>query len=894
MIGRNIDGEEYRVSFTNENGGGWQAGTSEEYSQFNAWRITGSWPVVPDESVQREEPLMTIAAISDFHIDYDRQNQEQALDNTSLTMLTRIKNEDAPDVLLVGGDMTGNDGNTVWQKNAFDRVEAQLTAALQEVSDKVLYVNGDEDYKAGGSVFSSGAFIDSRMQAGVGVYKSALYEEADRASNLLAYYYEIDGVHFIGLNTPYNGDDSISGNVYTLESIEWVAQTLESIDREETIIFLSHYMLQDSRGMTPGYGISNLNGANDRLKEILLSYPNLLHLYGYDNSGEGAYISKAVFERITSYEADGNIQPSDRVRGGSFTSSFMGALQYRNNQYSAALPAEQPEIAQALLIYVYADRIELEMKNYGNANGKRRYPLPYSIPILKPIVSEVYTVTETTVTDIAHGLTVGEFISNFGTYDEIVVRDLQGAIITDKSRKIRNGMSVARISEGLVMDEKTIWINQAAEDGYPYGIQRVNLTGEKGTVYDMTEAKEITSVVVTKRKEDAEAGVLYVGIYDEDGGLLKAGVQQVTENGTIDVKIPLADCPTGAEYRIFMIDSLDNMTLLSAPKTSREEYWMLDGLVPKDASTEMVACVGYVDKDDTKSSILVYDMNAADWNEEAALVWQWRPSVEKGFSGVEKYVGAADAKLRYSEFYGGYVVVTCSTKGFVGIVDYETGENLYSRPSSPENNTHAVELLPDGNMVAASTTGNTVTIYASSQGDGEGYYRQYTLKDAHGLLWDPGSEVLWALGIEYLRAYRITGTPERPELEQVGNYRLPSDGGHDLYAVYGTENTLWVTTSKEVYQFHTKTGEFTTDYSGHDAFISCANVKGVANQPFSGTIISMIPNNAMHTWNSDTVDLYHLNQDKSYTHEAKVHRSNAFYKVRAWYPNYRSKTNMER
>ena len=105
----------------------------------------------------------------------------------------------------------------------------------------------------------------------MGVYKSALYEEADRASNLLAYYYEIDGVHFIGLNTPYNGDDSISGNVYTLESIEWVAQTLESIDREETIIFLSHYMLQDSRGMTPGYGISNLNGANDRLKEMIIA-----------------------------------------------------------------------------------------------------------------------------------------------------------------------------------------------------------------------------------------------------------------------------------------------------------------------------------------------------------------------------------------------------------------------------------------------------------------------------------------------------------------------------------------------------------------------------------------------------------------------------------------------
>lgn len=779
MISRDINGTEYRVSFTNEYGGGWQVGTTEENSHFNAWRITGSWPVEPDVPVEREEPLMTIAAVADFHIDYGRENQEQVLSDTNLAMLTRIQTEDAPDVLLVGGDITGNTDGSGWSQNTFARVEAQLTEALQDTADKVLYVTGDTDYQAGGSVFSSGAFIDSRMQEDVGAYKSAFYEGADRASNLLAYYYEIEGVHFIGLNTPYNGDGSISGYVYTPESIEWVAQTLESIGTDETIVFMSHYMLQDSKGMTSGYGINNTNGANDRLKEILLSYPNLLYVYGHDHGGEGAYISEEVFERITAYEADGSIQLSDRIRAGGFTSSFMGSLSYYNNQYNSGnLSIEQPEVVQALLIYVYADRIELEMKNYGEENGDRMYPFTYSIPLLKPITSEVYTVTEKMVTDVAHGVTVGEFISNFTASDEIVVRDLQDTVITDMSRKVRNGMTVARVSEGAVLDEKAICINQAAEEG------------------------------------------------------------------------------------------------------------SLDGLVPENAATEMVACVGYVDKDTAKSSILVYDMNAADWNEESALLWQWRPTAEKGFLGAEKYIGASDAKLRYSEFYGGYVVVTCSTKGFVGILDYETGENLYSRPTSPENNTHAVELLPDGNMVAASTTGNTVTIYASSQGDGEGYYKQYTLKDAHGLLRDPDLEVLWALGIDYLRAYKVTGTLESPELEQVENHRLPSNGGHDLYTVYGTDNMLWVTTSDEVYQFNTETKAFTTNYPGHSDFVSTESVKGVGNQPFSGTIITMIPNGAMHTWNSDTIDLYRPEQDGSYTHEAKVHSANAFYKVRAWYPNY--------
>ena len=32
--------------------------------------------------------------------------------------------------------------------------------------------------------------------------------------------------------------------------------------------------------------------------------------------------------------------------------------------------------------------------------------------------------------------------------------------------------------------------------------------------------------------------------------------------------------------------------------------------IPENIATEMVACLGYVDKDETKSSILIYDMNA--------------------------------------------------------------------------------------------------------------------------------------------------------------------------------------------------------------------------------------------------------------------------------------------
>ena len=97
--------------------------------------------------------------------------------------------------------------------------------------------------------------------------------------------------------------------MYTPESIEWVADKLAAIDKDETVIFLSHYMLQDSKGMSePGKGLSNANGMNDRLKEILLQYPNLIQVYGHDHGAP--FIEKDVFERVTPYEADGSILSS--------------------------------------------------------------------------------------------------------------------------------------------------------------------------------------------------------------------------------------------------------------------------------------------------------------------------------------------------------------------------------------------------------------------------------------------------------------------------------------------------------------------------------------------------------------------------------------------------------
>ncbi len=57
----------------------------------------------------------------------------------------------------------------------------------------------------------------------------------------------------------------------------------------------------------------------------------------------------------------------------SFFSAFMGSMRYYYNTIDPGdMPVETPNIVQALLVYVYADRVELHMKNYnrsGTING---------------------------------------------------------------------------------------------------------------------------------------------------------------------------------------------------------------------------------------------------------------------------------------------------------------------------------------------------------------------------------------------------------------------------------------------------------------------------------------------------------------------------------------------
>ncbi|WP_222126734.1 DUF6528 family protein [Paenibacillus sp. 32O-W] len=786
-VSRVIDGKTYYVRFTTVNGQGWQASATNSNNLFHVYEVNIDKTKL-DLEEPREQPLFTISALSDLHVDYGLQDNPDVIRPQIRAALGTIKTNENPDLVVVTGDSSSTTGSIPWGQETYNKFVSQVTGAFAETSKygKVLYVNGNHDYEAGSTAYNSGAYIDSTMLSSLGQYEDVLYEGVDRTSNLLAYHYMINGIHFIGINTPYNGDETIDSNVYTPEAIDFVENTLLTIGNTERVIVLGHYPLQGSKALTaPAKALSDENGMNTRLHRIFLNYPNLIYLYGHDHGGP--FIEQDTFERVTAYNADGSIEQDRNVRSTGYVSSFAGSLSYYNNRYNPGpLSAEQPAVIQSLMVYVYEDYVDLQMKNYGERNGIKKNLAPYTIPFREWITSRTYTIDHTagTVTDIPHQTTIEAFLAGFDQSEELSVFGLDGNEITDHSRIIRSGMELKRMSGTAVLDSLQVLVNQAA------------------------------------------------------------------------------------------------VTTLPIEGNSK---------VPSSAETEMVALT-----DQQFNKIVVYKQDSPDWNDPNAIVWKWQPTTALGFTGISTFDLVTDAKLRYSEFYGGYVVVTTASRGFVGIIDYETGERLYSRATKNEENPHSIELLPDGNIVVADSVGNAVTIYASSQGDANGYYYRVELPGAHGLVWDNQRKLLWAVGDYEVVAYEITGTTERPTLtlkEGLGADLPAMEGkegawGHDLFPVTEGGDLLRVTAQYEVYQFNMVTGELSNTFDSHDDIFS-THVKSIGTQPYTGNIIRTVPNGTMASWATNAVDIFRFDGQGSYTHDLRIHNSEAYYKARTWYPSIR-------
>lgn len=300
------------------------------------------------------------------------------------------------------------------------------------------------------------------------------------------------------------------------------------------------------------------------------------------------------------------------------------------------------------------------------------------------------------------------------------------------------------------------------------------------------------------------------------------------------------------------------MTLFAAMLITANLTAWGDVRIPQN-STGIMCCEQYGRR------VLLMDENV-DWNQPSAILWEWPTKHCEQIAPEHRmwFANVTDAKRVMN---GTHVIVSASGGG-VALVRMEDKHVVFY--ALADGNTHSIELLPDGNLVSASSTGSYLRVFctdtAVSHPPLDVKYSDVPLDDAHGVAWDFQKQRLWAIGGTDLVRYQYNGDRANPQLTEDAKFELPDAGGHDLFPVPGTRK-LFLTAGNS--------WTFDTENESFEPIPSIGGPKSISQREPGGPIIVM---EATEVWWSDTIRF--VGEDRKMTlNKAK------FYKARWWVPN---------
>jgi len=239
--------------------------------------------------------------------------------------------------------------------------------------------------------------------------------------------------------------------------------------------------------------------------------------------------------------------------------------------------------------------------------------------------------------------------------------------------------------------------------------------------------------------------------------------------------------------------------------------------------------------DQSQNRILIADADAGK------ITWEWKPENDGVLPKDAKWFSApSDVKPVYN---GKYLLIVASGGGvaLVRISDKKTVFYAYAG-----GNTHSAEVLPDGNIVTASSTANYLMVFnTDTLNFHDSLYRnKIYLPFAHNVVWDQKRQLLWSAGRNKLYTYKYNFNCHKPDLILVDSTILPDKDAHDLYPVYGKDQ-LWLTTLTGVFSVNPATKKVTAVGAS-----SIKDIKNVSSGPADYATIMMQPKTS---WWSDEI-----------------------------------------
>lgn len=236
------------------------------------------------------------------------------------------------------------------------------------------------------------------------------------------------------------------------------------------------------------------------------------------------------------------------------------------------------------------------------------------------------------------------------------------------------------------------------------------------------------------------------------------------------------------------------------------------------------------------------------WDELVALdvagaeprkVWSWRAEAREELPAEFRKLFRTIDECK--PVAGGRVLITASSDG-VALVERPSGRVVFWARGA---NAHSAEMLPGGRIAVACSVrqkgGNRVVLFDERVPEKE--LGSTELYSGHGVVWDEQRETLWALGGKVLLALTAG-------LQRKGEFELPDEGGHDLWAAPGTPR-LGLTTHEGVWEFDRDTRVFRR----HAELGGLAHVKSVAPHPRTGEVAYIKAD--VPQWWSERIEFLH-------------------------------------
>lgn len=185
------------------------------------------------------------------------------------------------------------------------------------------------------------------------------------------------------------------------------------------------------------------------------------------------------------------------------------------------------------------------------------------------------------------------------------------------------------------------------------------------------------------------------------------------------------------------------------------------------------------------ASIMIYDQPSSK------LLWQWTAADSSIPASRQKWFRLPDEAR---PVYNCSCLLVTASGGGVALIRIRDKKVLFY--AKPDGNPHSAEVLPDDNIVVASSDGGYLTVYERDTvtGYAKGFLSRTELTAAHNVVWDLERSCLWSAGGETLYCYSYADG----ELHPIRSIALPAGCGnaHDLTPVYGMDQLLLSTNSR--------------------------------------------------------------------------------------------------